>query len=375
MPTSPLIVNLKAHREKAGLSQKSLAEKAGITRQSLISIESGRQMPSIAIALSMARILGVRAEDLFQFKEAESLEAQLAYPAFGQRCTDRVALARVDGKWVAHRLPISSLDAPDGVLAAITGTREGRIQPAVPRQSLESNILVAGCAPILQVLGQRSAAKYAAPSMRWVPASSRRALDLLDFGLAHVAGTHLVDEGTGEYNRPIVKEQFGRRKMAVVNLVCWQQGILLPRGNPMGIHEIADLLRPDIRIAWREEGSGAHKLLTRSFGKAGATESEIPGGPRLQGHMEVAQAVAFGGADAGIAIEAAALSYGLDFIPLSYERFDLVLHSRALLEEPVEKLIDTLRHSSFRNEVASFGGYDASETGELKTVEDVPSTG
>ena len=93
----------------------------------------------------------------------------------------------------------------------------------------------------------------------------------------------------------------------------------------------------------------------------------------MSGHMEVAQAVAFGGADAGVAIEAAALAYGLDFIPLSYERFDLVLHSRTLTEEPIEKLIDTVQHNSFRDEIASFGGYDASETGDLVTLDSLAS--
>jgi putative molybdopterin biosynthesis protein len=369
MPQAPLVVNLKKHREKSGLSQKSLAEKTGITRQSLISIESGRQTPSIAVALAMARILGVQAEDLFRFREEEELDAQIAYPALGQRCSQRVAMAKVDGKWVAHRLPINNQDASDGVLLANTGTREGRIQPLASRSSLKKNILVAGCAPLLQVLAQHSVKRFADSTMRWVPASSKRALDLLDFGLIHIAGTHLADESSGQYNLPFVREQFGRRKMEVVNLVCWQQGIVVPEGNPKGIHEVSDLLRPDIVIAWRGEGSGAHKLLQRHFKQAGATEGEIPGGPQLQGHMEVAQAVAFGGADAGVAIEAAALAYGLDFIPLSYERFDLVLHSRSLEEEAVGRLVESMGTHAFRREIDAIGGYDSTETGVSVSVE------
>jgi putative molybdopterin biosynthesis protein len=153
--------------------------------------------------------------------------------------------------------------------------------------------------------------------------------------------------------------------MLMVNFASWEQGLVVAPGNPLRIRGVQDLLRPKLRFLKREPGAGAHKLLEQMLRSVGARVQDLrdPGRVAL-GHMEVAEAVAMGASDAGISIRSAALAYGLDFVPLATERFDLVIPRTLATDPRVERVVDTLASRGFRRELESVGGYATRETGQ-----------
>ncbi len=356
-----VIVRVRERREAAKWAQAALAERAGISRQALSAIESGRQVPSTAIALRLADALACRVEDLFGLEASNTLAVRAATPlAPGARAL----LGRVRGAWVAHG-PARARESADAVVSSAPKRGASTVEPLFDLEALEQNVFVAGCAPILGLLGERLAASSANVRLRWMTAGSTAALEQLQAGVVHVAGSHLVDRRTGQSNVPAVRARFAER-MLVVHLVRWRQGLLLAPGNPLGIQSAEDLVGRDLEIAWRERGSEAHKLLVRA---TGAKKKDLPGGPLATSHTAVAQAVAFGAADTGVAIESEALAYGLDFLPLAEERFDLVLHADTADDPRIVRLLDTLDRRALRSDIQAIGGYDASAAGHVATVE------
>ena len=140
---------------------------------------------------------------------------------------------------------------------------------------------------------------------------------------------------------------------------------MLP-GNPLGLTTGADLMQQGFRLARREEGSGAQKLASRFTEGACNVRGD---GPFASGHREVARLVRSRSADAGFAIESAALAEGMEFIPLVTERFDLVVPADSAAKPPVSRLIETLDDPGFRAEVEHLPGYDNSMSGQITTVE------
>jgi molybdate-binding protein len=191
------------------------------------------------------------------------------------------------------------------------------------------------------------------------------ALKALGRGEVHVAGLHLCDEETHEFNLPFVRRALPGRAMLFVNFASWEQGIVVRAGNPLRIRGAEDLVHPRVRLIQREPGAGAHKLLEQAIRAKRLSPGDLRArGGVAFGHMEVARAIAMGAADAGIAIRGAALAFGLGFIPLAVERFDLVI-PRALATDPrVERLVDTLGSSAFRRELDTVGGYVTHESGQ-----------
>jgi len=227
-------------------------------------------------------------------------------------------------------------------------------------------VLVSGCAPILGALTQRVARRCADARATWLPASSLRSLDLLREGLVHVAGVHFSEAAAGEDNADAVRRLFPGERMLFVNLTRWRQGLVVAAENPLGIRSGAEILRPGIRLAMREESSAAHKLLAALLARERA-ESIVLGGPYAAGHEEVAQLVRCGAADAGIAIESVALAADLDFVPITEERFDLVVRAGQAESAPVARLLETLDDAGFRAETAELPGYDAETCGHVTT--------
>ena len=348
---SDLVFLLRPQRERVGLSQQALAKMVGVSRQALSAIEAGRQVPSTRLSLLLARALQCSVEDLFALADAESL------PVVLPEATDhgRVVLGRVAGRWVAHPLAADSPSIADGIL--LPG---GRVQPLVAPSRMERSLLVAGCAPLLGLLSQRTS--LGDVSVRWLSASSGRALDLLDAGLIHVAGLHFFDADSGSTNLATVRRRFAGQAMSVVNFVCWRQGLLVAPGNPLGLSGVGDLCRPGLRFARRGPGAGARKLVQGVLG------DEALSGPMARGPVEVAHLIRAGAADAGVAIEAAAIASGLDFLPMSEERFDLV-YPTALADDPALcRLMEGLYGHAFRTEVSHIPGYDLSRCGTTEAA-------
>jgi putative molybdopterin biosynthesis protein len=368
-----LETGLKRARQASGLTQSELAERAGISRQTLSVLESGRGQPSTLIALRLARVLGCRLENLFWLhEEGGELTAELA-SAVEEKTPQRAVVGSVAGRWVAHALrlgdPLALVSAADALVGrARKSGQQAPLHTLSQLSAMEGNVLVTGCDPGLAVLASRVEARWPGLRLRWISAASDAALKTLARGHAHVAGAHLFDEEAGEYNVPFVRRVFGGRPMVVVTFAHLEEGFAVARGNPLRIRKPEDIARPEIRFVNREPGAGARRLLDRLLRKARIPASAIEGYDRLlSGHLQVAQAVAMGAADAGVVARSAAVAHGLDFVPLSEERFDLVFPKEWSADPRAGRIVETLESRAFRRELASLGGYETRKSGHLVT--------
>jgi molybdate-binding protein/DNA-binding transcriptional regulator YhcF (GntR family) len=181
---------------------------------------------------------------------------------------------------------------------------------------------------------------------------------------ADLAGTHLLDEETGEYNYPYIKRVLPGREMAIVNLAYRVQGLMVAPGNPRGITGLADLRRPDAVFINRQKGSGTRVLLDLQLKHQGILPSEIRGyETECDTHLAIASSIAHGKADIGLGIEAAARSCNLDFIPLFRERYDLVIPMANYRSPRLASMLQIIASSEFKKIVDRVGGYDTSQTG------------
>ena len=186
-------------------------------------------------------------------------------------------------------------------------------------------------------------------------------------GEADVAGAHLLDPATGEYNAPLVARLFPGRQMALLTVAHREQGLLVAPGNPRRLRRLADLARPKVRVIRRTAGSGTDLLLEWGLRQEGIAMDRLRLLPRgAATHLEVAAAVARGEADAGLGLRAAAEAFGLGFVPLFRERYDLVCPLARLQRSPLAGLPAALRSLAFRKQVRHLGGYDTRETGRVR---------
>ena len=368
---------LRQRRNAAGLTQVELARRAGITRQSLIHLESGRFVASTTVALKLARALDCAVEDLFSLPEASAarLRADVAKPltpgSAGER--SRTLLGFVEGRWVAHRLQgdASLTLVADGVVAPPGGPRAKTaktvdIDSLRPESDMRDNLIIAGCDPALTLLAAWLAESTAPVHVRVLHAPSRQALTALGDGFTHVSGTHLLDEISGDYNVPFVRRSCSRRGAIVFNLARWEEGFVVQAGNPLAIQAAGDLARKKIRLVERERGSGAQSLLDRVLRKAGVpAKATRPISQVARGHLAVAQAVASGAADVGVATRSAAAAYDLGFVPLTEERSDLVVGAELRNDPRIGRLVDALRGAALRRELASLRGYQTDDSGQV----------
>jgi molybdate-binding protein/DNA-binding transcriptional regulator YhcF (GntR family) len=188
-------------------------------------------------------------------------------------------------------------------------------------------------------------------------------------GNADLAGCHLWDAESDSYNAPFVRRLLPGRPVALVTLAHRRLGLLLPAGNPAGLHGLEDLTRPGLRFVNRQAGSGTRVWLDAALHRLGVDTSLIPGyDDQRMTHSEVAAAVAAGQAQVGFGLQAVALTYGLDFIFLVQERYDLVIPAESLEQVSIARLVEWLAGEEARKVIAGFGGYDAGEAGMLRWV-------
>lgn len=364
-----LVTHLRTHREAAGLSQRALADRVSVSRQAIVAIEAGRQSPQTTLALQLARELGCRVEDLFGLPPAADLTVRLSSVPGRDPLEPggRLAVGRVTSEWVAHALPYSSAEMADATLISSDEGATGLARLIEPLDTLSRNVLVAGCAPLLQNLSRRVDATVSGARMTWLPASSGDALDLLSERRVHLAGVHLgggVDESA---NISAIRERFPHDDMVIVHLTRWTQGLVTALGNPLGLRSSADLLRDGLRIARRPSGAGTALVMDRLVRGAGGVPTAVQG-PIAIDHMEVGRLVRFGVADTGLAIEASAAAEGLSFVPVLEEGFDLVMRADVAEDDAVGRVLDAIRSNGFRADVGRLPGYDVSASGAITTL-------
>jgi molybdate-binding protein/DNA-binding XRE family transcriptional regulator len=335
-------------RRRGVRTQDELAKEIGLSRQALSAIENGRALPSTLVALKLARALQCRVEDLFTITDG-AVRARHA----GKARAGRSTLAFIEGTWVAHETDASDVTAADALVE-----RDGTAHLLTDEPGARAALVCAGCAPALGLLASHTARRFKS-RVSWLERSSGAALDLLARKQVHLAGAHLFDEESGDFNLPFARQRCPDAR--VVTLARWEAGLVVPKGNPHRLKSAADLLRHRVRVVRREKGSGAEALLERALPHKGP----LLRGPLARGHFDVARAVSLGAAGAGIAIRGAALAFGLDFVPLAEERFDLVF-PRALETDPrVRALLDTLTDHPFLAELQRLGGYGIHDAGKV----------
>jgi putative molybdopterin biosynthesis protein len=182
-------------------------------------------------------------------------------------------------------------------------------------------------------------------------------------GVCHVSGIHLLDE-SGEYNRPYARHFFADREVELVTLADRAQGLMLAPGNPRSIRRLQDLARPGIRFVNRNSGSGTRLWLEHALQREGVRAQSIPGyASQVSTHTEAASLIHSGMADAALGLQASAHEFGLDFIPLFEERYDLVLPKRS--KNMLSPLLDFIQTATFRSSVNAMTGYNTARSGEL----------
>jgi putative molybdopterin biosynthesis protein len=189
-------------------------------------------------------------------------------------------------------------------------------------------------------------------------------------GEADIAGAHLWDEATGLYNVPFVQKVLPGRPVVLVNLVKRLQGLIVPAGNPQRLQRVADLGGPGVTFVNRQPGSGTRVWLDVQLKRAGVEPERIAGyGREETTHIGVARAVAEGEATVGLGIQAAASAFGLDFVRLGEERYDLVVPGGLWDDEALLAVRAALASTSFKDALLSLSGYEVSRTGEETRVE------
>jgi putative molybdopterin biosynthesis protein len=374
--------HLKSLRTRHGFSQGELANRAGITRQAVSSIESNLYLPTTAVALRLASALDCRVEDLFSLAPTEDIIEGILIgnrpPSEMQAPSSRVKVSAIGKRMVVR--PVVDLGdqltftvPADGYVTDPRGGRSGdtiRVKLSRDREAIHQEISVAGCDPAIFLAGEYLRRHKDQTTVVGWPMGSMAALHALQRGEVHVAGLHLFDPTTGESNLPFLRRHLKGSGYEVITFARWEEGFMVRRGNPLSIRTATDLAEATVRLINREEGSGARLLLDQRLRTSGVEPGRIQGYERLAfSHFDVARAIAMHQADVGIGIRSAAQLFDLDFVPVQTARYDLVVPKAYLKSHPtLARLFEILVSRPFRNEIEALGGYDTSETGKVHAL-------
>lgn len=290
------------------------------------------------------------AEDVAEFL---NLNVKKVYQLAGEGL---IPAARVGGKWLfpktvleewiqeSARQNLKHAPAPDKSVLVIIGSND-LVWETISRELIKT--------PYHLITPYASVG-----SMEGLSALGRRK--------AHIAGVHLLDPLTGEYNIPYLSPYLAGHDVLVVNLFYRNQGLIIQKGNPKNIQGITDLIRSDVTMINRQEGSGTRVLLDYLLDKNGISRSSINGYLRsVSTHIEIALEIKKGAADTGPGIMAAAHSANIDFIALQDERYDIVIPKEHTNLKSVQTLLNVIRSNQFHMLVGSLNGYDLRDSGKI----------
>ncbi len=299
--------------------------------------------------------------------------------ALGQEEFIRVKVGKVGENIIAT--PISrgagvlmSLVRADGIVrvpAMSEGLGAGTevdVEMLRAKEDIENTIVCIGSHDnCIDLLSNSLKKRYPGLSLSSAHVGSMAGLIAIKRGEAHIAGTHLLDEETGQYNITFIKRLLPEKRIVLVNLVYREQGLLVPKGNPKNIKSFGDLARDDVTFINRQSGAGTRLLTDKHLKELGIDPRNVKGYDREEyTHMAVASAVLNGVADTGLAILAASKALGLDFIPVAKERYDIVIPKEFYGSEMLQCLLQIIREDAeFRELVLSLGGYDITDMGKV----------
>jgi molybdate-binding protein/DNA-binding XRE family transcriptional regulator len=340
---------VQANRVQRGWSQAELARRAGISRAAVSAIEVHRVVPSVAVALALARSLAVSVEQLFGLTGRDDSQSVWAAPPTSTPC--RYWEASVGRRTV--RFPAEPTAAGvvphDGVFDGAACHPTGEPKPT---------LVIACCDPAAGLL----ATEYGRASgfrLLVLPRSSRAALAMLRDGLVHLAGVHFATPARPDANAEAVRDTLGPG-YALLRAARWQEGLAL--SSSLGARSVEAVKRARLRWVGREPGSAARLC-----------QDEVLGGrpvpSRLaRDHRGVAEAVRAGWADVGVCVRLASEEAGTRFLAVRQELCDFCFPAGSESDPRVAALLRLIRSSSYRKLLSDLPGYDAADTGELRTV-------
>ena len=293
----------------------------------------------------------------------------------------RVRLGQVGDTLVATPLQrgagvISSLVRADGIALVprnsegIEAGRDVQVRLLRPMADVSRTIVAIGSHDlILDLLASRLSERPDNPTLASANVGSLGGLLAIRRGETHIAGSHLMNEDSGEYNVSYIKRYIPNRQVALLHLAARTQGLMTAPKNPLGITSLSDLASPGVRFVNRQRGAGTRVLLDFKLRELGISPESISGYDREEyTHLAVAAAVQGGRADVGLGILPAARSMGLDFIPLFEEEYDLVIPAEFYDSELIAPMLEMIRSPEFQSEVQALGGYNVSQMGSLKAI-------
>jgi len=289
----------------------------------------------------------------------------------------RVNIGKINNRYVATPLPrgagvLTTLTRAEGIIRidplseGISQDEETEAELLVDEKELINTVIIIGSHDISIDIIADEVRKEANIRVSSSNVGSLGGLIALRKGISHIAGSHLLDTETGQYNISYVERYLKGIKVHVFNLVLREQGLIVQKGNPKKIKGIEDLTRKDIRFINRQAGSGTRLLLDYKLKQLGIDPSCINGYEQEEfTHMAVAVDVLSGVADCGVGIFAAAKALDLDFIPIGKEQYDLIIPSDFLDDPKIKKILEVIRTDQFKKRVEALGGYDAKNSGKL----------
>ncbi len=314
--------------------------------------------------------------------EAEYAEATLSRAVLSglkYREFVRVRMGRVGDKLMATPLNrgsgvVSSFMKADGILEipqGLEGYEAGskvRVRLLRPRAELENTLVAIGSHdPLLDELADMLHLADSSTFMSSSHVGSMGGIMAVRRGETHIAGVHLLDESDGSYNTAFIKRYFPSGGVRLVECVGRSQGLMLQKGNPLGISSIADLTKEGLRYVNRQKGSGTRILIDYLCKTEGIDPAKIYGYEREEfTHTSVAAQIVSGTADAGMGIYSAAKLYDLDFLPICMEQYDLLIPDYAWDTPMVRHLIEVLQSDEFRQRISALGGYELGNPGTVR---------
>ena len=364
-PGHPVILGMI----RAGDAQATMVPIIGVPGYPVSAALTGE----IFVKPMLARWLGTQPEEPITVKA--QLTRKVTSPA-GDDDFMRVAVGRVGERTLAAPLSrgagvITSLVRADGITILPRGSQglpagaEVTVHLTRSPSEIEHTIFAIGSHDIsLDLLAQFLAAR----DRRLASANvgSLGGLVALKRGQAHLAGSHLLDPKTGEFNISYIRQYLPDVPVVVVAFVGREQGLLVLRGNPKGFRSLDDLARPEVTFVNRQRGAGTRVLLDYHLGILGVSQEDILGYDQEEyTHLGVAAAIASGRADCGLGIAAAAQALDLDFIPLFKERYDLVIPREYYESDLLAPVLDIIKEGSFCQAIAELPGYDTDPMGTI----------
>ena len=294
----------------------------------------------------------------------------------------RVRMGYVGNKLMASPLSrgsgvVSSFMKADGILEVPQGLEgheageEVTVRLLSPVDKLENTIVVIGSHdPLLDELGDMLHVDNGQLYMSSSHVGSMGGIMAIRRGEAHVAGCHLLDTITGEYNRSFIRKYFPKGGVKLIRCVGRQQGMMVAKGNPLNIQKFSDIAKEGVRYVNRQKGSGTRILTDYLCKQENLDVTSIYGYDREElTHTSVAAQIVSGSADAGMGIYSAAKLYDLDFIPLCIEEYDLIIPDHAWEMPQVQQMIEILKSDAFKEKILGLGGYTVENPGEIIFVE------